>query len=134
MNKLYEKCQTCRQFAKTPPRPAVSLPMENEFNDKVALDLKIWKGGKYILHMIDMFSQLSICVYWKKTSKRSCRQNYAVLGSSWLGCHEEILFENRGEFSNHEMREELLNVETCTTLSESPWSNGLCERNHQIID
>ena len=28
----------------------------------------------------------------------------------------------------------ILNVETCTTPSESPWSNGLCERNHQITD
>ena len=28
----------------------------------------------------------------------------------------------------------VLNVETCTTPSESPWFSGLCERNHQITD
>ena len=28
----------------------------------------------------------------------------------------------------------MLNVETCTVPSESPWSNDLCERNHQIKD
>ena len=49
---------------------------------------------------------------------------------------ESILFDNGGEFSNHEMREvdSILNVKTCTTPSESPWSNGLCERNDQITD
>ena len=50
IDKLYEKCRT-RQFAKTPARLVVSLPMANKFNDKVALDFKIWKGGKYILHV-----------------------------------------------------------------------------------
>ena len=63
IDKLYEKCQICHQFAKTPTRPVVSLPMANKFNDKVVLDLKIWKGGKYILHMIDMFSRLSVSVF-----------------------------------------------------------------------
>ena len=58
INKLYEKSQTCRQFAKTPTRPVVSLPMANKLYDKVALDLKIWKRRKYTLHMIDIFSQL----------------------------------------------------------------------------
>ena len=32
IDKLYEKCQTCLQFAKTPARPVVSLPMVNKFN------------------------------------------------------------------------------------------------------
>ena len=82
-----------------------------------------------------VFSAKCVCVYGKKTSKRSCRQNYAVLGGSWLGCHEKCLV-NGGEFSNHEMREvaSILNVETCITPSESPWSSGLCEKNRQITD
>ena len=46
------------------------------------------------------------------------------------------MFGNGGEFSNHQMREVagIWNVETCTTPSESPWFNGLCDRNHQITD
>ena len=44
--------------------------------------------------------------------------------------------DNGGEFSNSEIREinRILNIEILTTPSESPWSNGLCERNHQITD
>ena len=48
-------------FKKTPARPVVSMPMESRFNEKIAIDLKSWKG-KYILHMIDMFTRLSVSV------------------------------------------------------------------------
>ena len=70
IDKLYEKCQTCRQFAKTLARPVVSLPMTKKFNDKVALYFKIWKGGKYILHLIDMFSRLSLPVFIERKHPR----------------------------------------------------------------
>ena len=29
---------------------------------------------------------------------------------------------------------ENLNITICNTAGESPWSNGLCERNHAVID
>ena len=70
MGKLHEKCQTCRQFAKTPARPVVSLPLASKLNDKVALDLKIWNGEKYILHMIDMFSWLSVSLFIERKHPR----------------------------------------------------------------
>ena len=49
---------------------------------------------------------------------------------------KRVLFDNGGEFSNYEMGEvaSILNVEACTTPSESRWSNVLCERKHQIKD
>ena len=28
----------------------------------------------------------------------------------------------------------ILNIQLSSTPAESPWSNGLCERNHQITD
>ena len=137
IDKLYEECQTCRQFAKTPARPVVSLPMANKFNDKAALDLKIWKGRKYILHMIDMFSRLSVSVFIERKHPREVIDKIMRywVAAGW-GVVKSVLFHNGGEFSNHEMREvaSILNIETRTTPSESPWSNGLCERNHQITD
>ena len=137
IDKLYEECQTCRRFAKTPARPVVGLPMANKFNDRVALDLKIWKGGKYILHMIDMFSRLSVSVFIARKHPREVVDKIMRywVAAGW-GVMKSVLFDNGGEFSNNEMREvaSILNVETCTTPSESPWSNSLCERNHQITD
>ena len=106
IDKLYEECQTCCQFAKTPARPVVSLPMVNKFNDKVALDLKIWKGGKYILHMIDMFSRLSVSVFIERKHPREVVDKimwYWV--AAGRGVMKIVLFDNGGEFSNHEMRE-----------------------------
>ena len=38
------------------------MPMARRFNEKIAIDLKSWKG-KYILHMIDMFTRLSVSVF-----------------------------------------------------------------------
>ena len=32
MEKIYEKCETCKVFKKTPPRPVVKLPITCEFN------------------------------------------------------------------------------------------------------
>ena len=60
--------QTCRMYAKTPAKPVVSMPMAYRFNEKVAMDLKSWKG-QYILHMIYIFTRFSVSVFIKeKTS------------------------------------------------------------------
>ena len=49
---------------------------------------------------------------------------------------EGILVDNGGEFNNEEIREmsSILNIKISSTPGESPWSNGLCERNNQITD
>ena len=46
---IEQKCNLCKAYAKTPPRPVVSMPMAKEFNEKVAMDLKQYKG-RWILH------------------------------------------------------------------------------------
>ena len=45
---------------------------------------------------------------------------------------DKILTDNGGEFSNAEMTEvsNRLNIKLFTTGAESPWQNGLCEKNH----
>ena len=37
-----ENCQVCKRFKGTPARPVVSLPISNEFNEAVAMDLKVF--------------------------------------------------------------------------------------------
>ena len=48
----------------------------------------------------------------------------------------KILIDNGGEFDNNEYLEtmEQYNVEICVTGASSPWSNGICERNHAVVD
>ena len=47
-----------------------------------------------------------------------------------------ILNDNGGEFSGEEIKEvkDILNVVDLKTGSESPWMNGLCEKNHILVD
>ena len=57
----------------------------------------------------------------------------------WVGMFETpkaVLNDNGGEFTEQEMREfkSVINLIDLTTGAESPWQNGLCEKNHQIVD
>ena len=62
LSTIEENCQLCKSYTKTPPRPVVSLPMAHEFNEKVAMDLKQWKG-RWILHRIDMWARYTVSVF-----------------------------------------------------------------------
>ena len=57
--KLYDNCETCKRFNKTPATPVVCLPLASDFNDVVAMDLKLWKNNHYVLYLIDMFSRFT---------------------------------------------------------------------------
>ena len=57
---------------------------------------------------------------------------------SWIGLFGEsmeILSDNGCEFNNNEMRElgEVFNVRIIPTAAESPWSNGVVERQNAVI-
>ena len=57
LDRVYEKCREnglCR--FKRVVRPAVSMSLSKDFNEKVAMDLKSW-NGKWILHIIDLWSR-----------------------------------------------------------------------------
>ena len=131
LDSISNACQTCKLYAKTPARPLAS-----SFNEKVAMDLKSWKG-KYILHLTDMFTRLSVSLFIRSKTPQEVVENVLQhwIGAGW-GVMEGILVDNGGEFNNEEIREmsSILNIKISSTLGESLWSNGLCERNHQISD
>ena len=135
VEEINQKCDICKEFAKTPPRPVVGFPMASKFNEKVAMDLKSW-NGKWILHIIDMWSRLTVSTFIdrKKTSEVIDK-----IMSNWIsvyGVMGAIMTDNGGEFSSDEMREvaSILNIEICTSAAESPFQNGLYERVHSITD
>ena len=132
---ISKTCNLCKRYMKTPPRPAVSLPMASRFNEKVAMDLK-QLNGRWILHIIDMWSRYTVSVFIPR--KRSSDVINALM-QGWIsvfGIMEAILTDNGGEFSSDEMREvmSILNVRVITTAAESPFQNGLCERVHAVTD
>lgn len=136
LRKIHLECDVCKMFSKTPPRPAVCMPLANHFNQKVAMDLKKW-DGKWILHMVDVWSRFTISRFIGR--KRPADVVDAIV-TAWIGqgfgVMESILTDNGGEFSADEVREvcSVLNIEVHTTAAYSPFQNGIVERNHCIVD
>ena len=132
IEEIYDTCETCEVFSKTPSRPVVAMPEAQDFGDLVVMDLKAWKKG-YLLHMVDAFSRFSISVAIKDKTPQTVANHFLV---NWVGAGyglcKKLKFDNGGEFSNSEMREvsDCLGIEVDTTAARSPWQNGLCERNH----
>jgi len=135
LDEIYANCDRCKQFARTPSRPVVALPMARSFNEKVAMDLKYW-NGRWILHLIDMFSRYTISVF---VHRKDSTTILCAIIDNWIGYFgimQGIFTDNGGEFRNDELRElgSVLNFEIKTTAAESPFQNGLCEKNHAIVD
>ena len=42
---LLDKCKICCELKKTPPRQKIGMPVENNFNEVVGMDLKVLKNG-----------------------------------------------------------------------------------------
>ena len=135
LDKIRDDCNTCKKFARTPSNPVVSMPMANEFNQIVAMDLKQWKD-EWILHMVDMYSRYTVSVF---VSRKDSVSILSAVINNWVkyfGVMQEIFTDNGGEFKNAEMREvaSVFNFKVKTSDADSPFQNGLCEKNHAIVD
>ena len=137
VNTLYENCETCDVFQKTPDTPVVAMPEARTFCELVVMDLKVWKIGLYLLHMIDAFSRLNVSVAIRNKTPQVIAHHFML---KWVGAGYgfpmKIKFDCGGEFNNDDVRElsNLVGIEIETTAGHSPWMNGLCERNHAITD
>ena len=105
-------------------------------NEVVAMDLKQWRSG-YILYLIDLFSRLTVGRLIKNKRPPTILSNVMEMWvGSGFGAPGKFLADNGGEFNNEEYRDmcQNLNVEIMHTAAESPWQNGICERNHAVVD
>lgn len=132
---IQSKCELCKVYAVTPPRPVVSMPMAKEFNGKVAMDLKQYKD-RWILHMIDMLSRYTVSVF---ISRKKPSNVIEAMMKNWIGVFGlmgALMTDNGGEFSSDEIREitSILNIRLCTAAVMSPFQIGLCELVHAITD
>ena len=137
MNDMYERCETCRRFQRTPSKPVVCVPLASRFNESVAMDLKVLSHGSYILYLIDMFTRFTKAVFLNNKRPPTIIEKVMLMWvGSGLGSPKKFLADNGGEFSNEEYRDmcENLNVGVLCTAAESPWQNGICERNHAVVD
>ena len=129
-----ENCKICKIFKKPPPRPIVGLPMATEFQEVVAMDLKQYKG-RQILHLVDLCTRLSAATFIPNKNKETIVEALFRIWISVYGAPKKFMSDNGGEFANSEFISlcEQFGIVVKTTAAESPWSNGIVERNNQTL-
>ena len=135
IDKIMNSCEGCILRKRNFDRPSVALALANDFNQVVALDLKI-RGDKIILYMVDLFTRYTLGVTIKS---KHPEQVVKALIKTWIryfGLMEGLMFDNGGEFSSEWMREvcSRLDIKNYTTGSEAAWQNGINERHHGHAD
>ena len=113
------------------------MPMATQFNEVEAMDLKNFRRGIYFLHLIDLHTRFSLAKIIKSKHPSVIVQNVIMTWvANGFGTPKKFLIDNGGEFANGSFKEmaEQLNIEIGSTAAESPWQNGICERNNEVID
>ena len=138
IDEIMNKCEGCILRKRTPDKPAVAAPTSNDFGQLLGMDLKVWDKDKgiYILYLIDTFTRYQVATVIKSKVADEIVKAFTLKWLPIFGRVDRIITDNGGEFSNEEMREvaSLLNIELWTTGANSPWQNGVVERNHYSTD
>ena len=57
--KVTNNCEICLRYKRAPPRPVVSLPMANHFNETISMDLKSYENV-YFLVFVDIATRFCV--------------------------------------------------------------------------
>ena len=138
LEEIMENCAGCLMRKRNPDKPAVAMPMAHGFNEKLAIDLKVWDKSKniYLLYMVDMWSRLTQAAVIRSKKPRAVVDKILQNWVTHYGLCSALVSDNGGEFTGEEMVEmrELMNMEDVTTAGYAPWMNGVCEKHHATVD
>ena len=138
IDKIMDKCEGCILRQRTPDRPAVAPPMASDFGQVLGMDLKVWNKHKgiYILYMIDIFTRYQVATVIRSKTPEAIINAFTTKWLPTFGRVDKIITDNGTEFQNELMREvaSALNVQLLSTGANSPWQNGVVERNHMTTD
>ena len=134
IHSVTNSCQICRDYRRPFPKPVVGMPVATEFNEVVAMDLKMVEG-KWIFHLIDHVSRFSAASFVKTKSAEEIIEKIFQIWISVFGPPKKFLSDNGGEIVNEQFQTlcESFNITVLTTAAEAPWSNGLCERHNAVL-
>ena len=114
------------------------MPLAKDFNDTVAMDLKVFDKNKgiYLQHQIDHRTRFSTVI--KVIRSKEKETIVSSVFTHWInifGPPKRFMTDNGGEYVNSSFMDlcEKLNVHVVTTGAEAPWSNGLVERHHALL-
>ena len=110
IEKVYNSCEICKRYSKTPPKPVVAMPLDRSFNEAVAMDLKEWKNGLKILYLIDMFTQYTLAQWVPSQYPEVIIDKVMLMWiGSGLGAFEKFLADNGGSLPTR-------NIKTCVQI------------------
>ena len=134
INFISQQCIYCLQYRRAPPRPVVSMPLANKFNETVSMDLKMWCNSIFLV-MVDTATRFCTATVVSNKSPSTIIKGFFVSWITLFGAPMKILTDNGGEFNNDEMKAlgESFNIKILSTAAESPWSNGICERLNGVL-
>jgi hypothetical protein len=132
LDKIRSGCKGCLIGGRNHDTPVVGMPMASEFNEKLAIDLKCLSTGArpYILHIIDMWSRLTISILLVRKKPQGVINGILLYWIKYFGVPKAILNDKVGVGKEVREVKSVLNIIDLTTGAESPWQNGLCEKNH----
>ena len=135
IDKIINGCEGCILRKRNPDRPAVSLSLSNDFNQVLSMDLKLFKG-KNILYMIDTYTRYTIGTIVKSKEPEQIIKAFMEKWVRYFQKPKSIITDNGKEFTADLTREvcSRLDIKMHTTPAESPWGNGICEKNHALSD
>jgi hypothetical protein len=140
---VIENCETCSSFRKAPPRPKVGMPVANDFNEVVGLDLKVLDKakGEYILWIVDLFSKMIKGKFIQNKNPETIIEGIVstwIIGDGIGPGHPTRGFwcDNGGEFLNAKVLDfaAAMDVDIKMTSANAPWQNGIVERHHATAD
>ena len=114
--KLEKSCDICCKFKKPVPRPVVSLPMAQKFNEVVSMDLKVRKNGYFIV-MVDLATRYCSSRLIRNKQPATIIKALFMNWISIFGTPSKFLSDNGREWNNSELRElgEAFNIKIMTT-------------------
>ena len=111
----------------------VRMQLASKFIEVMVMDLKKIKDG-WTVYFIDIFSRFTVA---KRISRKFPGEVIDAYMEKWVGAgygiSSKIYHDLGGEFVSAESTSRL-NINVITTAANSPFSNGICERNHSVVD
>ena len=135
---IVDYCDNCEFYLKFKmpfSKPVVSFPVSDRFNKDVIIDLKeVEKGKVWILHLTDGATRCTgACLSRRKKELIVC--HIFQIWVAYFGASGKFHGNCDGEFAIDVFREinKKLGIETSTTPGESSFSNGVVERNKNVL-
>lgn len=93
-------CETCIQYKRPVPKPAIGLPLATYFNETVTVDLHEWKPELWYLHVIDEFTRFSAGSIMKSKKSSEFIKKFLECWLSKHGAPIRLHSDNGGEFNS----------------------------------